>query len=370
MWYILIPVLCLSEDNTAQCVEFLGWSKDSKLFACRYYGGDEYCEFIKIMDTKKDVIEEFTIWNSQTDWKYEDIFDEMVRIRTKNAAIYLKRYGIQQCKSQLLTDNIWHIPDTTHVVYCETYTSPSSLSYIIWLEDKDTDTRLPLVEEVKRARLVPFGEKEIKLFNARISEIFLSPDSSMMAIIVKVSYVLKGIRETAYVVHLSSLRKSQAKLWNNVGMKYYKLKNYEKASKCFEYAVNLYPEYGMAVFNLSCTYSLLGKYEDSLTYLEKAININPGFFRKKAKEDKDFDSIRYTDKFLKLIYNYSPDMNISNITIKDDISYDIGTRSITIELSGDILHKIDNISKELGVTHQAVIKELIKIGLEKASQVR
>ncbi|HEU4390414.1 MAG TPA: tetratricopeptide repeat protein, partial [Blastocatellia bacterium] len=70
-------------------------------------------------------------------------------------------------------------------------------------------------------------------------------------------------------------RTAQAQEHHNLGLKYYREKNYAEAVRELEQAVKLDPRNATIVNNLGFTLYRLEKYEESVAWLLKAIEIDP-----------------------------------------------------------------------------------------------
>lgn len=92
-----------------------------------------------------------------------------------------------------------------------------------------------------------------------------------------------------------------SRLYNTVGMEYYSQNDYEKSIEFFQKAVNLDDQYAQAFFNMASVYSLIQQKDKSLENLKKSIEIDSETFKKKAKEDPDFDLIREEEEFKEMV---------------------------------------------------------------------
>ena len=55
------------------------------------------------------------------------------------------------------------------------------------------------------------------------------------------------------------------------------------------------------VYNLACVYAENGRPQDALRYLERAIQIQPEYYKHMARTDPSFESIRDMDQFRRLV---------------------------------------------------------------------
>jgi tetratricopeptide (TPR) repeat protein len=61
-----------------------------------------------------------------------------------------------------------------------------------------------------------------------------------------------------------------------------------------------FPGNGLALYNLACCESLLGRTEDALAHLKKALKAAPSL-AENARSDEDFVAIREEDRFKALV---------------------------------------------------------------------
>lgn len=78
-------------------------------------------------------------------------------------------------------------------------------------------------------------------------------------------------------------------------------KRYEEAEKEYRVAASANPNHAKPYYNLACLYSLMGKKEEALKDLREALNRAPSL-RTQASADKDFEAIRETAEFQKMVY--------------------------------------------------------------------
>nr|MBX2862280.1 hypothetical protein [Leptolyngbyaceae cyanobacterium MAG.088] len=68
-------------------------------------------------------------------------------------------------------------------------------------------------------------------------------------------------------------------------------------------ALAIAPDSTTAFYNKSCAYALWHKPDESLKFLQKAIELAPEKYIELAKTDTDFDSLRNDPRFQALITN-------------------------------------------------------------------
>jgi tetratricopeptide (TPR) repeat protein len=85
-----------------------------------------------------------------------------------------------------------------------------------------------------------------------------------------------------------------------IGLQFYNNKELEKARVTFKKITKLDKKHAAAWYNVACCSSVLGKLKKALEALKKAIEIEKEW-RDKAKDDKDFDSIRDTVEFNEMV---------------------------------------------------------------------
>jgi tetratricopeptide (TPR) repeat protein len=88
----------------------------------------------------------------------------------------------------------------------------------------------------------------------------------------------------------------------NRGVALGNLGRYEEAIASYDKALEIKPDYPSPYFNKACVYSLQNQIELALENLQKAIQLSPEEYRKMAKTDIDFDSIRCDPGFQALIF--------------------------------------------------------------------
>jgi tetratricopeptide (TPR) repeat protein len=89
--------------------------------------------------------------------------------------------------------------------------------------------------------------------------------------------------------------------WDNRGTALYHLGRIEEAIASYDQALQFKPDYPNAFYNKACCYALRGNIEQAIENLQQAINLSPDEYRKMAKTDSDFDSIREDERFQALI---------------------------------------------------------------------
>ena len=82
----------------------------------------------------------------------------------------------------------------------------------------------------------------------------------------------------------------------------YTAKDYEGALEIAKGVLHQYPGNGLALYNIACMEALLGRADDALGHLGKAIETAPRL-RKNAQTDEDFVSLRGDERFESLLEN-------------------------------------------------------------------
>lgn len=93
---------------------------------------------------------------------------------------------------------------------------------------------------------------------------------------------------------------TEGRFWDQLARAYYDSKDYKKSIAAYEKVLELRDGYPFtAVYNIACSYALMGDKENALKSLEQALNIG---FRdlNLVRTDTDFDSIRNDPRFIKL----------------------------------------------------------------------
>ena len=116
------------------------------------------------------------------------------------------------------------------------------------------------------------------------------------------AYVRLGRYDEALADYNRSLelRPNHPGTLNNRGNTHTKLERYGEALADFNHALELSPDNPDTLFNLVCLFSLEGKTDDALAYLERAIEKDKEYY-KIARTDTDLDNIRDDPRFKKLI---------------------------------------------------------------------
>jgi hypothetical protein len=93
---------------------------------------------------------------------------------------------------------------------------------------------------------------------------------------------------------------TEGRFWDQLARAYYDSKDYKKAIAAYEKVLELRFNYPFtAVYNIACSYALMGEKEQALKWLEKSLDMG---FRdlNLVRTDTDFDSMRNDPRFKKL----------------------------------------------------------------------
>ncbi len=93
-----------------------------------------------------------------------------------------------------------------------------------------------------------------------------------------------------------ALDPSRADFYTAMGLTYYRMEDFNEALQLFKTARLLDPTDATAVYNEACMLAKLGRNEDALNSLDRAIALEPNL-QKTAKEDLDFASLRSHNRF-------------------------------------------------------------------------
>ncbi|AFZ26349.1 tetratricopeptide repeat protein [Cylindrospermum stagnale PCC 7417] len=88
---------------------------------------------------------------------------------------------------------------------------------------------------------------------------------------------------------------------NSQGITLGDLRTEENANTSVNQTVKIQPDLHQAFYNKACCYAIQGNLDSALENLQKAINLNPDKYRKRAKTDTNFDGIRKDERFQALI---------------------------------------------------------------------
>ena len=85
-----------------------------------------------------------------------------------------------------------------------------------------------------------------------------------------------------------------------LGISYKQTKEYDEAKKYLKRQLEYAPEEPSPYYNIACVYAELGKRSEAISWLKKAVDAHPEF-KDQARNDRDFDKIRYAKEFIALI---------------------------------------------------------------------
>lgn len=105
-----------------------------------------------------------------------------------------------------------------------------------------------------------------------------------------------------YMSNVVSINPDSHAAWGNLGVLYAShFQDNDKAKECFEKALFIHPNYEYAIYNLACLYSVQKNRGEALTYLHKAITLNPDEWKIKAKNAIYFEWLWEDVDFLALV---------------------------------------------------------------------
>jgi tetratricopeptide (TPR) repeat protein len=93
---------------------------------------------------------------------------------------------------------------------------------------------------------------------------------------------------------------NNAEAWNLKGLTYYKMKNFDKAIEACEKALDIDPSDGMSWYNKACYLTLNRRIDEGMEALKRSIEIDISN-AKKAVRDRDFESARVEEGFIRII---------------------------------------------------------------------
>ena len=88
---------------------------------------------------------------------------------------------------------------------------------------------------------------------------------------------------------------------NNRGLDYQQQGQLEQAVVQYQQAIQLDPKNAKAHYRLACIYSLKNEQVQAIEWLQKAIAIDKSWWIEQGKTDSDFDNIRQSTEFQRLI---------------------------------------------------------------------
>lgn len=80
----------------------------------------------------------------------------------------------------------------------------------------------------------------------------------------------------------------------------YEAKDYEGALRVAEQALDEYPGNGLALYNVACMESMLGRGDEALAHLGRALGAAPELLEN-ARTDEDFEPVRADPRFARLV---------------------------------------------------------------------
>lgn len=123
-------------------------------------------------------------------------------------------------------------------------------------------------------------DKSVHLFKVLLDQTSTNPklDEADIAFKYAISLLRTGKTEDAYkyLAYVRSFNKDHFETNYNLGLIEYERNNYEKAYLLFSAARTQLPDHAMTLHYLGKSLYYIGKYADSIAYLRKSIEINPG----------------------------------------------------------------------------------------------
>lgn len=103
-----------------------------------------------------------------------------------------------------------------------------------------------------------------------------------------------------WMIRASSRYQNEPSLHGFLGVSYIQTGEYKKAVKHLEVQYEQDKDDPSPLYNIACAYALQGKSKKAISWLAQAIEANEDF-RNSARSDKDFDNIRKSRGFIKLV---------------------------------------------------------------------
>jgi tetratricopeptide (TPR) repeat protein len=88
---------------------------------------------------------------------------------------------------------------------------------------------------------------------------------------------------------------------NAPGFQAYQAGDYERALELFEVGAEEFPDSATPAYNIACMCALLGRREEALTGLRRALELDGERFRPLARDDSDFASLEDDPEFQELV---------------------------------------------------------------------
>jgi tetratricopeptide (TPR) repeat protein len=88
---------------------------------------------------------------------------------------------------------------------------------------------------------------------------------------------------------------------NAEGLQAYQAGDYQRALDLFEAGADEFPDSAVPAYNIACMYALLGRRDDALQNLRRALERDGERFGPAAREDADFDSLKDDPEFQELV---------------------------------------------------------------------
>lgn len=99
-----------------------------------------------------------------------------------------------------------------------------------------------------------------------------------------------------------ALEPERSDFYNGLGLTFYRMENMNDALTFFSAATKIDPDDASARYNEACALARLGRNDEALGSLKEAIALNPQL-QQNARSDKDFDGLKHTEQFEKIVMN-------------------------------------------------------------------
>jgi hypothetical protein len=177
---------------------------------------------------------------------------------------------------------------------------------VAWETSRDSETkplRVKVGAVLRKQKEVDYSIdmsfSKDSFYTVHIETIALSPDGKYLAVL---AHAYGGEGVNAFSVEIKSVGFLASRAYNKAGLVSHKAKDYKASQVLFQKSIEADESYAWAYYNLGCAKALSKAPESEIEeVLRKAFELGGDKLKKKAKSDKDFDSVRTASWFLLLL---------------------------------------------------------------------